>query len=83
MAEIRTAVQWMADRGVSLADLVAASGLEQRIVHAIMEGRYTPSPDQRERLAKALGVAPEEIAWGHVTPVEHMYGHGAQFGRSP
>ena len=83
MAEIKTAAQWMADRGSSLADLVSASGLEQRIVEAIMQGRYTPSPQQRERLAGSLGVAADQITWDHANPVEHMYGHGPQFGRSP
>jgi transcriptional regulator with XRE-family HTH domain len=83
MAAIKTAAQWMADRGVPLADLVAASGLESRIVEAIAQGRYTPSPQQRERLAAALGVAADQITWDHANPVEHMYGHGPQFGRSP
>ena len=73
----------MADRGLSESDLVAKSRLEQRVVEAIMQGRYTPSPEQRERLANALGVAAEQITWGHVIPVEHLYGHGTQFGRSP
>ena len=50
---------------------------------AIVHGRYTPSPDQRARLAAALGVSPDQIAWGHVAQVEHVYGHGPQFGRSP
>jgi ribosome-binding protein aMBF1 (putative translation factor) len=83
MAEIKTAGQWMTDRGMSLAELMAASRLEQRIVEAIMHGRYTPSPQQRERLAAALGVATDQITWDHANPVEHMYGHGPQFGRSP
>jgi hypothetical protein len=68
---------------LDLNQLVAASGLDRRVVEASVQGRYTPSPDQRQRLAAALGVEPEVIAWGHVTPVEHMYGHGPQFGRSP
>ena len=83
MVEIKTASQWLVERGLSVADLVAISRLEQRVVEAIMQGRYTPSPDQRQRLAKVLGVAAEQITWGHVAPVEHMYGHGPQFGRSP
>jgi hypothetical protein len=34
-------------------------------------------------LAAVLGVGLEQIAWGHVSQVEHVYGHGPQFGRSP
>jgi hypothetical protein len=63
--------------------LVDASGLEQRVVEAIVACRYTPSPEQRVRLAAALGVTPEQIAWSHAAPVEHLYGHGPQFGRTP
>jgi hypothetical protein len=83
MSDVKSVSQWMAERRLSLADVVSASRLEQRVVEAIAQGRYTPSPDQRSRLATALSVRPEQIAWGHVTPVEHLYGHGTQFGRSP
>jgi len=83
MSDVKSVAQWMTERRLSLADLVAAARIEQRVVEAIVRGRYTPSPDQRGRLAVALGVEPEQISWGHVAPVEHMYGHGPQFGRSP
>jgi hypothetical protein len=66
-----------------VGELVTASGLESGVVEAILHGRYTPSPQQREQLARALRVGLDQIAWGHVVPVEHMYGHGQQFGRSP
>jgi len=81
--EIKSVAQWMAERGMDLPALVAAGKLEERVAEAIVAGRYTPSPDQRQRLAAALTVQPEQIAWGHVIPVEHLYGHGTQFGRSP
>ena len=83
MNEVRSVSQWMAQRGIGVSDLVAASQLDQRVVEAIVQGRYTPSPEHAQRLATALGVAAEQIAWGHVVPVEHLYGHGTQFGRSP
>jgi hypothetical protein len=83
MIEVKSVSQWMTERGVTMAALVAASSLDGRVVEAIVMGRYTPSPEQRARLAAALGVDHEQIAWGHVVPVEHMYGHGQQFGRSP
>jgi transcriptional regulator with XRE-family HTH domain len=83
MAQVKTVAEWMAERGLSLAALVEASGLDQRVVEAIAGGRYTPSPQQRQRLAAALGVTPEQVAWGHQTEVTHVYGHGPQFGRSP
>jgi transcriptional regulator with XRE-family HTH domain len=83
MAQVKTVAEWMAERGTSLAALVEASGLDARVVEAIAHGRYTPSPQQRQRLAAALVVDLEQIAWGHVTQVAHVYGHGPQFGRSP
>jgi len=80
---VKTMAAWMSERRLALSELVVTSGLEERVVAAIAAGRYTPSPQQRERLAAALGVDIEEISWEHATPVEHMYGHGPQFGRSP
>jgi hypothetical protein len=83
MAEVRLLADWMAERGVGLTELIAASGLDDQVVAAIAQARYTPSPQQRQRLARALGIEPEQVAWGHLAPVEHVYGHGPQFGRSP
>ena len=68
--------------GTSIDELVSASGLDARLVKAIVSGNYTPSPIQRERLAAALGVSIADIAWGHAVPVEHMRGNGPQSGRS-
>jgi ribosome-binding protein aMBF1 (putative translation factor) len=83
MAEVKPVAQWMADRKLAPAQLVAASGLDERVVEAIVQGRYTPSPQQRARLAAALGVDLAQITWDHAKAVDHLYGHGAQFGRSP
>jgi ribosome-binding protein aMBF1 (putative translation factor) len=83
MSDVKIVAQWMAQRGLDQAELVAASGLEERVVEAIVHGRYTPSPQQRKLLAAALGVDLEQITWDHATAVDHLYGHGAQFGRSP
>jgi transcriptional regulator with XRE-family HTH domain len=60
------------------AELVRRSGLDELRVAAIMEGRWTPSPSERRRIAGALDVSVEEITWGHVTPIQHIYGHGPQ-----
>jgi transcriptional regulator with XRE-family HTH domain len=71
----------MEDAGISVAQLVAAAGLDGKLVDAIVRGNYTPSPVQRQRLADALGVSTDEISWGHAVPVEHMRGNGPQSGR--
>jgi transcriptional regulator with XRE-family HTH domain len=73
----------MEETGISLEQLVEASGLEGKLVKAIATGNYTPSPTERQRLAAALGVTIDDIAWGHTVPVDHLWGHGPQFGRTP
>jgi len=83
MTRVNTVAGWMAERGLSLEALIEAAALEERVVRAITQGQYTPSPEQRRRLAAALGVSPEEVAWDHQVEVVHVYGHGPQFGRSP
>ncbi|HUG93492.1 MAG TPA: helix-turn-helix transcriptional regulator [Planctomycetaceae bacterium] len=83
MTDVRPLQQWLTECGLDASELTARSGLESRVVEAIAAGRYTPSPDQRRRIANALNLAPENIAWGHAAPVESLYGHGPQFGRSP
>ena len=83
MHDVRTLAEWMRVRGLDADGLVTATGLTPRLIEALMAGRYTPSPEQRRRVAAALLVDPAQIAWGHAAAVEHMYGHGPQFGRSP
>jgi ribosome-binding protein aMBF1 (putative translation factor) len=83
MAHKKTVAAWLAERGYDVEQLAASSGLDRRVVEAIVHARYTPSPEQRQRLCAALGVALDEVAWGHAAQVEHVYGHGPQFGRSP
>ena len=73
---------YMEETGVGLEQLVSASGLEGKVVKAIVSGNYTPSPSQRQRLAAALDVSMEDISWGHSVTVEHLRGNGPQCGRS-
>jgi cyanate lyase len=79
-SKLRTAMQTVAkhceERGLSFDDLVRQSGLEEDRVRAIVEGRWTPSPEERNRIAQALDVAVNEVQWGHTTPVQHLWGHG-------
>lgn len=79
----RSVAEWMTERAISLDSLLESSALDRKVLEAILQERYTPSPQQRNRLAVALGVAPEQIVWGHVNEVSHIHGHGPQFGRSP
>lgn len=61
---------------LSVEQLTERSGLEPQRVLAIMLGRWTPSPAERQKIAASLGVERDEISWGHKTPIQHIYGHG-------
>ena len=73
---------YMEEAGISVGQLVTASGLDAKLVKAIVSGNYTPSPLHRQRLAAALGVSTDDISWGHAVPVQHMRSNGPQCGRS-
>lgn len=61
---------------LTIAELAERSGLDESRAGAIALGRWTPSPMERERIAAVLEVAVDQIAWGHATPIQHLYGHG-------
>jgi transcriptional regulator with XRE-family HTH domain len=61
---------------LTIAELAERSGLEVGRVTAIALGRWTPSPGERQHVAAVFGVGVDEIAWGHKTPIQHLYGHG-------
>lgn len=63
-------------RGVSILELADRTGLDLLRVRAICLGRWTPSPTERQKIAEVLESSLEEIAWGHSTPIQHIYGHG-------
>jgi hypothetical protein len=50
--------------------------LESNRALAIVEGRWTPSPAERAKIAAVFAVTPDEITWGHKTPIQHLWGHG-------
>ena len=47
------------------ADIARATGLDAKRVEAIVDGRWTPSPQERRLIALALEVPLEQIAFGH------------------
>lgn len=56
--------------------LAERSGLDEQRVVAIVLGRWTPSPAERDRIAGVFGLTRDQIAWGHKTPIQHIYGSG-------
>ena len=64
------------EQKIDCGELSERTGLDEQRLLAIMMGRWTPSPAERDKVAAALEVIKEEIAWGHETPIQHIYGHG-------
>ncbi len=64
------------EQNLTLAQLADRGGLDLGRVQAIYLGRWTPSPAEREKIATVLGVVKEDVAWGHETPIQHIYGSG-------
>ena len=79
----KTLYEWMKDLDIEITQLLECSGLDKKVIEAIVAGRYTTSPTHRQRLPNVLGISPEKILWGQTIEVDHLYGHGLQFGRSP
>ncbi len=73
---IRTVADLCREQTIDVAELAQRSGLDDGRVTAIALGRWTPSPAERQKIAAVFGVAVDEIAWGHKTPIQHLYGHG-------
>jgi transcriptional regulator with XRE-family HTH domain len=72
----QTVVQLCAERGIDARQLADAAGVDEHHVTAILLGRWTPSPEERDRIAAYFGLTRDQIAWGHTTPVQHLYGAG-------
>ncbi len=61
---------------ITTEQLAEQSGLEGQRVLAIVMGRWTPKPEERQKIASVFGLSVDEITWGHKTPIQHIYGHG-------
>ena len=67
--------RYLEETGISVSQLVTVTELDAKLVKAIVDGNYTPSPSQRQRLAAALGVSTDDISWKHAVPVQHLRGN--------
>lgn len=68
--------QLCAELGLDVRQLAERSGLDEGRVLAIVLGRWTPSPHERDAIAGVFGLTREQIMWGHRTPIQHLYGQG-------
>ena len=68
--EYQTVADLMRQREIGLEELVRSTGVGRRIIAAIVHQRYTPSPQQRDRVSIVLGFPRHRIIWGHRTTAE-------------
>ena len=64
------------EMGIDARRLAELSGVDEQRVAAIILGRWTPSPEDRDAIAAVFGLTRDRIAWGHKTPIQHLYGQG-------
>ena len=76
MEAMKTVVQLCQEHGLDAKQLAGKSGLDEGRVAAIILGRWTPSPSERAAVAGVFNLTPDNIVWGHTTPIQHIYGSG-------
>jgi transcriptional regulator with XRE-family HTH domain len=76
MDATKTVADLCQEQQLTPAQLAGRAGLDEQRVLAIVLGRWTPSPAERDRIAAVFGLMREQIVWGHKTPIQHIYGHG-------
>jgi transcriptional regulator with XRE-family HTH domain len=77
MAETsQTIEQLCIERGIDARQLAERSGVDEQRILAIVLGRWTPSPQERDRIAAVFDLTRDQVTWGHKTPIQHLYGQG-------
>ena len=76
MDATRTVSDLCQEHRLTPPQLAERAGLDEPRVLAIVLGRWTPSPAERDKIAAAFGLTREQIVWGHKTPIQHIYGSG-------
>ena len=76
MDSVKTVAQLCQEQALDPGQLADRSGLDESRVLAILQGRWTPSPQERDAIAKVFGLTRDQIVWGHKTPIQHLYGAG-------
>ena len=76
MEPLKNVDQLCLEHGLDARQLAERSGVDEQRVLAIVLGRWTPSPQERDRIAAVFGLRRDQISWGHKTPIQHIYGHG-------
>ena len=73
---LKSIEQLCVESGIDARQLAERSNVDEQRVAAIVLGRWTPRPLERDRIAAVFGLTRDQVAWGHTTPVQRLYGHG-------
>ncbi len=76
MEALKSVEELCNEKQINAQKLAELSNVDEQRVLAIALGRWTPSPAERDRIAAVFGLTREQIAWGHKTPIQHIYGSG-------
>ena len=76
MEPLKTVADLCQIHQIAWQEVARRANLDEQRVLAIVLGRWTPSPVEREKVAAVFGLARDQVAWGHSTPIQHIYGHG-------
>ena len=73
---VRSVQDLCQEHRITPEQLAEKSSLNPQRILAILLGRWTPSPEERKKVADVFGLQVDQISWGHKTPIQHIYGHG-------
>jgi len=76
MEALKSVDQLCTEHRIDWRQLAERAGLDEQRVLAIVLGRWTPSPTERDKVAAVFGLTRDQVSWGHKTPIQHIYGHG-------
>jgi len=83
MPSRRQLAEWMTERGIDAAELAVLASLDKRVVEAIAIAVTPPVPISASLFRSRLASIPSRSCGAARPAVDHIYGHGPQFGRSP
>ncbi len=62
---MKTLDQLIEETGLTVKEIATKAKLPEERVAAMLDGRWTPSPSDREKMAAAFGLTADDIVWGH------------------
>ena len=63
------------EAGLTVDEIAEQAKLPPERVEAMLVGRWTPSPSDREKLASVFGLTPDEVVWGHTMDPRNIRYH--------